>query len=85
MAVSLLLVATLLLFSMDAFSNGGGNGATSANPSILSRSRAESQTKLCAEGRDSTYGDPPSAAQQAQCVRALLGQASGGGASTSVP
>jgi hypothetical protein len=76
-------VAVLLLFSMNVFGggSGGGGGADSANPSILSRSAAESQIKLCAEGRDSSYGRPPSSAQQAKCVRQLLGEVSGGGPS----
>jgi hypothetical protein len=79
MAVSLLVVAVLLLFSMNAF--GGGSGATTGNSSILSRSSTESQIKLCAEGRDSSYGSPPSSAQQAKCLDELAGQISGGGAS----
>jgi hypothetical protein len=80
--VSLLLVAALLLFSMDAFSSGGTSNVTPGTPTILSKSPAESQIKLCSEGRKSSYGDPPSPAQQAKCIRALLGQASGAGGAT---
>jgi hypothetical protein len=58
-----------------------GTGAIGQSPSILSRSRAEQQIQLCVEGRDSSYGDPPSSAQQAQCVRDLAGQISGDGSS----
>jgi hypothetical protein len=78
MAASLLLMAVLLLIGMNAFNSGGGSNASSANPSILSRSSAETEIKLCSEGRDSTYGSPPSSAQQAKCVRELLGEISGG-------
>jgi len=81
MAASLILVALLLLFSMNAFSGGSGSGASGANQSILSQSSAENQIKLCAEGRDSSYGNPPSSAQQAECMRDLLGQIAGGGSS----
>jgi hypothetical protein len=82
MAVGLLLVAVLLLFSMNEFSGGGGGaagGGGSGSPSILSTSKAESQIKLCSEGRDSTYGSPPSASQQAKCVRMLVGEIAGSG------
>jgi hypothetical protein len=85
MAVSLLLVALLLVFSINGFSSGSGSASTSggggasATPSILSHSSAETQTKLCSEGRDSTYGDPPTPAQQSQCVRELLGGIGGVG------
>jgi len=78
MAVSLLLVALLLVFSLNVFGSGDGKrertggGGGSAAPSILSHSSAETQIKLCSEGRDSTYGSPPSAAQQAACIRELL-------------
>ena len=75
--VGLLLVAVLLLLGMSAFGGSGtGGSASSANPSILSRSSAETQIKLCAEGRDSSYGNPPSPAQQATCVSELAGQIS---------
>ena len=79
MAAGLLVMAVLLLFSMNVFSSGTGGATTSQNPSILSRSTAESQIKLCSEGRDSSYGSPPSSAQQAKCVRDLLGEISAGG------
>ncbi len=89
MAASLLLVAILLVFSLNVFGNGAGSGSGSAGaggggsgaPSILSHSSAETQIKLCAEGRGSSYGNPPSAAQQAVCVRELLAGVSGVGSS----
>lgn len=88
MAVSLLLVAVILVFSLNGFGlgNGAGSGTgagasaaggSSGTPSILSPSSAEHQIQLCSEGRDSTYGDPPSAAQQATCIHELLGGISG--------
>jgi hypothetical protein len=82
MAMGLLLVAVLLLFSMNEFSSGNGGvagGGASGTRSILSTSKAQSQIKLCSEGRDSNYGDPPSAGQQAKCVRMLLGEIAGSG------
>ena len=86
MAMGLVLVAALLLLSLNAFSGGNGTTATTANTSIFSQSSAEQQIKLCAEGRDSSYGDPPSSAQQAKCVRDLLGEVSGvGGSIPSAP
>jgi hypothetical protein len=86
MAIGLLVVAVLLLFSLNEFGGGhavtsAGGGGGSGSPSILSRSAAETQIKLCAEGRDSTYGSPPSAAQQAVCVRKLLAEVSATGSS----
>jgi hypothetical protein len=87
MAVSLLLVAVILVFSLNGFGLGSGagmgagagaaGGSASGTPSILSHSSAEHQIQLCSEGRDSTYGDPPSAAQQATCIHELLGGISG--------
>ena len=78
--VSLLLVAVLLMFSLNVFSGSNGTaGSSPGSPSILSRSSAENQIKLCSEGRDSTYGDPPSNAQQAACIHMLLGEISSGG------
>jgi hypothetical protein len=81
MAAGLIIVAVLLVMSLNVFGSGtaGPGGGGAANPSILSRSAAETQIKLCAEGRNSTYGDPPTPAQQATCVRHLLGQVSAGG------
>jgi hypothetical protein len=79
MAAGLVIVALLLVLSTNVFGGGGDGGGPSASPAILSRSSAETQIKLCAEGRDSTYGDPPSSAQQGICVRKLLGEVSGGG------
>jgi len=83
MSVGLVLVAVLLVLSLNGFggAGAGAGGGPASNPSILSRSSAETQIKLCAEGRDSRYGDPPSAAQQAKCVRDLLGEISAGGPS----
>jgi hypothetical protein len=76
-AAGLVLVAVLLVVGMNAF--GGSGGAHGS--SILSSSTAESQLKLCSEGRDSTYGNPPSQVQQAKCLDQLAGQIAGGGAS----
>jgi hypothetical protein len=76
-AAGMLLVALLTLLGMNQFGGASGSGATAGKPSILSQSSAEQQIKLCAEGRDSSYGDPPSSAQQATCVRDLLGEISG--------
>jgi hypothetical protein len=78
MAASLCVMAVLLLLGMNTFSGGAASNASSHTPSILSQSSAETQIKLCSEGRDSTYGSPPSSAQQAKCVRDLLGEVSGG-------
>jgi hypothetical protein len=80
LAVSLLLVLILTLLSLGTFSGGSGSGSTG----ILSNSNAEQQIKLCAEGRDSSYGDPPSQAQQAACLNEIAGQAGGGGASAPI-
>jgi len=77
LAVSLLLVLVLTLLSLGTLSGGSGSGTTG----ILSNSSAEQQIKLCAEGRDSSYGDPPSQAQQAACLNEIAGQAGGGGGS----
>jgi hypothetical protein len=90
MAVGLLVVALLLVFSMNVFDSGSGSGAVggggaSAGSSIFSQSSAESQVKLCAEGRDSSYGDPPSSAQQSICVRDLLGQVGGTSSGSGTP
>ena len=81
MMLGLLLMAVLLLYGTNEFSGGsssGGNG-TGSSHSMLSNSNVETQLKLCAEGRDSTYGSPPSPAQQASCTRQLLGQVAGSG------
>jgi len=75
MTVSLAIVAVLVLLSSGALS-GGTSGAKT---SILSTSSAETQLKLCSEGRDSTYGDPPTPAQQAKCLDQLAGQIGGSG------
>ncbi len=75
-ALSLLLVLILTLVGLGTFSGGSGSGSTG----ILSNSKAEQQIQLCAEGRDSSYGDPPSQAQQAACVNEIADQAGGGGA-----
>jgi hypothetical protein len=81
MAVGLGLVAVLLVLSLNAFGGGSSGTGTTANSSILSQSSAESQIKLCAEGRDSSYGNPPSPVQQAECMNELAKQISGGGLS----
>jgi len=81
MAAGMIIVAVLLVMSLNVFGSGTASpgGGAAANPSILSRSSAETQIKLCAEGRNSTYGDPPRPAQQAKGVRDLLGEVSAGG------
>jgi hypothetical protein len=81
MAVGLGLIAVLLVFSLNAFGGGSSGRVTTANSSILSQSSAENQIKFCAEGRDSSYGNPPSPAQQAKCMNELAKQVSGGGLS----
>jgi len=81
LAAGLVLTAVLLMTSLNPFTGGTAtNGRTSA--SILSQSSTEIQIKLCAEGRPSTYGNPPTQAQQAWCVQQLAGQIAG---TTSVP
>ncbi len=80
MAISLGLVAMLLVVGLNAFSGSGAAGAGAsgeAKTSILSQSSAETQNKLGADGRDSSYGDPPTPAQQAQCTDELAGQIAG--------
>ncbi|HXQ59434.1 MAG TPA: hypothetical protein VN799_05025 [Acidimicrobiales bacterium] len=77
MAVGMGVLAVLLLIGMGTFT--GGAGAPSAQSSIFSRSTTESQIKLCAEGRNSSYGDPPTPAQQAKCLNELAGQIAPGG------
>jgi hypothetical protein len=79
MAAGMVILAVLLLFSMHEFGGGTATTGPSASPSILSRSPAENQIKLCAEGRASSYGNPPSPAQQGKCVRELAGEIAGGG------
>lgn len=83
MAIGLGLLAILLLVGLDAFGGAGGEGVTSNTPSIVSHSSVENQIKLCAEGRDSTYGDPPSPAQQGKCLNQLADQISGSNSSSS--
>jgi len=82
-AVSLLLVLLLTLVGLGTFSSGAG-GSASGSAAIFSRSKAEQQIQLCAEGRDSSYGDPPSQAQQAACINEIASQAGGGGASAPI-
>jgi hypothetical protein len=78
MALGLLLVAILVLISFQTFGGtAGGHDPTSNDSSILSHSSEESQLKLCVEGRDSSYGNPPSPAQQGKCASQLAGQVSG--------
>jgi hypothetical protein len=77
MALGLVLVAVLLMFSLNPF--GGGGGGPGGSPSILSPSSAQTQIKLCSEGRPSTYGNPPTDAEQAKCIRELIGEVGTGG------
>jgi hypothetical protein len=83
LAGSLLLVLILTLLSLGTFSGGSGSGSTG----ILSHSNAEQQIQLCAEGRGSSYGNPPSQAQQAACDDEIADQAggSGGASAPTVP
>lgn len=76
--MSLILALVLTLFGLGTFSSGT-TGSGSGSTGILSHSRAEQQLQLCSEGRDSSYGDPPSEAQQAACIDEILSQAGGGG------
>lgn len=73
-AVSLLLALALTILSIGTLSGGSGNGRSG----ILTHSESEQQIKLCAEGRDSSYGEPPSQAQQAACLNEIANQAGGG-------
>ncbi|HXX90453.1 MAG TPA: hypothetical protein VEI83_09550 [Acidimicrobiales bacterium] len=75
-AGALVVVAILLMTSLNPFAGGTAAGGRSSG-SILSQSPAENQIKLCAEGRASTYGDPPTQAQQAWCTQQLAGQIGG--------
>ena len=75
LAAGLVLVAVLLLVSLNPFATSTTNGRPSG--SILSQTSTESQIKLCAEGRASTYGNPPTQAQQAWCLQQLAGQVAG--------
>ena len=85
MVAGLAIVVVVLMFALGSFSGGGGSGPGRI-PSILSPSSAQSQIKLCSEGRPSSYGNPPSAAQQSTCIRDLIGEVSGGSdASPSTP
>jgi hypothetical protein len=72
---SLALVLVLTLMSTGAFTSSGPKEA--GTTSVLSNSGSEQQLKLCVEGRHSSYGDPPSMAQQAACTRTLEGQLAG--------
>ena len=73
LAVSLLLALALTILGIGTFSGGSGNGSSG----ILTNSKSEQQIKLCAEGRDSSYGEPPSQAQQAACLNEIAKQAGG--------
>jgi len=80
MALTLAIMAVLLLVGFNTLGAGSAEGARGAAPakaSIISQSSAETQIKLCAEGRDSSYGNPPSPAQQSKCLTELAGQISG--------
>lgn len=72
-ALGMVVVLLLSLFSAGAFSSSSSNGGSS----VLSNSRTEQQLQLCVEGRPSIYGNPPSQAQQAACTRELAGQLGG--------
>ena len=76
MVAGMVILVALLLLAVHPF---GGSTTTngSSSGSLLSQSSAENQIKLCAEGRDSTYGNPPTPSQQAWCVRQLATQAAG--------
>jgi hypothetical protein len=70
----MLVLGAIVVLSLATF--GGGK---TGKPGLLSnKSRAEQQLKLCVEGRPSVYGNPPTAAQQSVCTKALLNQAGGG-------
>ncbi|MGH9018049.1 MAG: hypothetical protein ACRDY1_09925 [Acidimicrobiales bacterium] len=87
LAVGLLILAGLVVLGTPGFGAGddasvsGGGGPAAVSP-ILSRSKAETEIRRCAEGRASTYGDPPTPAQQAHCVRDLLAGISGSAAAS---
>jgi len=80
MAAGLVVVALLLVVSTTVFGGSSSSPGNANRPSLLSRSSAETQIELCAEGRPSTYGNPPAPAVRALCVRKILGQAGGAGA-----
>src|ERR1700722_4336687 len=85
MVAGLVIVVVVLMFAVGSFSGGdgsAGSGASTGTPSILSPSSAETQIKLCSEGRPSSYGNPPTNAQQAACIRDLIGEVSGSGGSS---
>jgi hypothetical protein len=73
LAIGASLVVVLLLVVLSA----GSSSKSGSAPSVLSNSRAEEQLQLCVEGRPSTYGNPPSQQQQADCTRELEGQLGG--------
>lgn len=75
MLMSMALVLFLTLLSSGTLSSSKSAGS----PSIVSSSSSEQQLKLCVEGRASTYGDPPSQAQQAACTKTLADQIAGSG------
>ena len=77
MAIGLLIFAAILVFSLDPF--GGGSVGSGGAPSILRPSPTETQIKLCSEGRASSYGNPPTDAQQAKCIQELIGSIGSGG------
>jgi len=79
--MSLLVVLILTLLDIGTFSGGSGSGTTG----ILSKSTAEQQIQLCVEGRNSSYGDPPSQAQQAACANEIAAQAGGRAGAPIVP
>ena len=81
MTIGLALVAVLFLLGTNVF----GGATAPGTSSVISTSSAETQLKLCAEGRPSSYGDPPTQAQQAKCLDQLAGQLGGGLGGTGAP
>jgi hypothetical protein len=74
LAFSLLVVGALIYVGFTAFNPAG----TGKKPGIAGHTQSESQLHLCAEGKPSTYGNPPTQAQQSACISALADQAAGG-------
>ena len=80
-AVSLLIMLTVSLWSFGVFAGGGGTPARPV-PSVFSQSKSEQQLRLCVEGRPSSPGGtPPTRAQQRHCTLQLEHQVAGGATS----
>jgi hypothetical protein len=77
LAAGLVIMALLLLTSLNPFAGGTASSSAGTSHSIVSQSSSENQIKLCAEGRPSTYGDPPTQAKQAWCTEQLAAQIAG--------